>query len=404
MKKIFFILILISAFFSELIAQAKVDFSGQIRPRLILDDRDFNSGSGINSFTELRSRLGAEFNPINNLTGFIQIQDSRVFGTEPSTLSNTSNIDLHQAYFLIDNLFDLPLNLKVGRMEAAYGNQRLMGAVGWSNVGRSFDGLTLQFNINDAKLDLFAFREVESGQISDSSDQNVIGSFGEFNLFGGHKLQPFVIYYSSYSAAYPFNTFTFGTNFLGKIGGFNHEAEFAFQTGSEVYDGPRSVSAFLAAYNFNYRFNSEVKPSIGAGIDYLSGDDNQLDNDYKVFNTLFATNHKYYGFMDYFLNLPANTNGLGLIDIHGHIGFVPANKLSIKAIYHLFNSAEEATFANGNTSKSFGSEIDLVINYNYNANVNFQLGFGYFSPGEIFETTQGKDASTWGYLMAVVNL
>ena len=40
------------------------------------------------------------------------------------------------------------------------------------------------------------------------------------------------------------------------------------------------------------------------------------DKKYNVFNTLYATNHKYYGFMDYFIDIPRHTYGLGLIDIH----------------------------------------------------------------------------------------
>ena len=54
----------------------------------------------------------------------------------------------------------------------------------------------------------------------------------------------------------------------------------------------------MFALNFKYSFKSPVKPAIGVGIDYLSGDDGQDADKYKVFNTLYATNHKYYGFMD----------------------------------------------------------------------------------------------------------
>ncbi len=69
----------------------------------------------------------------------------------------------------------------------------------------------------------------------------------------------------------------------------------------------------MFALNIKYKFDSPVKPTIGVGIDYLSGDDG-TDDDYNVFNTLYATNHKYYGFMDYFINLPNDTYGKGLMD------------------------------------------------------------------------------------------
>lgn len=398
---IFLMLILIPNFIS---AQDGLKISAQLRPRLVIDNRDFNSSTGFNSFTEMRTRLGVDFSPLSNLTALVQIQDSRVFGTEPNTLANTQNLDLHQAYFQVDNLFELPVALKAGRMEAAYGTQRLMGAVGWSSVGRSFDGLTLKFDFCKVKFDLFAFREVETGIVDDSSDQNVIGLFGDITAFEGHALQPFVIYYTSSAASYPFDTYTLGANLIGTINGFHHEAEFAYQTGSQVNDGPVDVSAILAAYNASYTFAADVKPMIGAGVDYLSGDDDPTDNEYKVFNTLFATNHKYYGYMDYFLNIPAHTNGLGLMDIHGKVGLSPTNNLSITGKFHLFNSAEKAALPNGSTSNSFGTEIDIIFDYAYNNHVAFQLGGGFFSPGEIFEATQGSDASTWFYLMATVNL
>jgi hypothetical protein len=123
---------------SLIIAQSNFDVSAEIRPRFQMDNKDFNSDLPSNNFTELRTRLGLKFSPTENIEGFVQIQDSRIYGTEPNTLTSTDNIDLHQAYFNVNKLFDLPFNLKLGRMELSYGPQRLIGAVGWHNVGQQF--------------------------------------------------------------------------------------------------------------------------------------------------------------------------------------------------------------------------------------------------------------------------
>ncbi|MCH7826947.1 MAG: alginate export family protein, partial [Bacteroidetes bacterium] len=118
MKKFTFLFILLSLVFTDFVfSQDKVKIDAQIRPRFQYDNKDFNSNTGANTFTELRSRLGVLFSSAENLTGFFQIQDSRRFGSESSTLANSANLDLHQAYFSISNFFKLPLNLKVGRME-----------------------------------------------------------------------------------------------------------------------------------------------------------------------------------------------------------------------------------------------------------------------------------------------
>ncbi|MCH7974261.1 MAG: hypothetical protein IH949_10305 [Bacteroidetes bacterium] len=108
--------------------------------------------------------------------------------------------------------------------------------------------------------------------------------------------------------------------------------------------------------------------------------------------------------MDYFLNIPANTFGLGLLDIHAKASIVPFQKSIVSAAYHLFKSNEDYTLLNGNTSSSFGSEVDLTLSYKYSKEVKFVGGLSFFVPGDIFKEKKEKDTSTWAYLMAVVNL
>ena len=82
MKKVTFLFLILSLIFTDLaFAQKKVKVNAQIRPRFQYDNKDFNSNTGVNTFTELRSRLGVFFSPSENLTGFVQIQDSRRFGS-----------------------------------------------------------------------------------------------------------------------------------------------------------------------------------------------------------------------------------------------------------------------------------------------------------------------------------
>ncbi len=57
----------------------------------------------------------------------------------------SDNIDLHQAYVSIGNLKEFPLSLKVGRQELSYGEERLVGAFDWNNIGRTFDAVKLRW-------------------------------------------------------------------------------------------------------------------------------------------------------------------------------------------------------------------------------------------------------------------
>lgn len=405
MKKLVLLFILFLSMLSvSLYAQESFKVNSQIRPRLILDNRDFSSTTNSNSYTEMRTRLGVSFSPSQDISGFVQLQDSRIWGTEPSTLSNTANVDLHQAYLKINNLFSMPVEFKAGRLELTCGNERLIGVVGWSNIGRAFDGAVLSINSNKIKGNVFYVSEVEKLKADNVDDQILSGAALDFILNETHKLETILIWQRSIPSAL-LNRFTLGGFIDGKIENFSHMAEAAYQTGEITASGKTlDVAAYMIAYNANYNFGGSLNPSIGAGIDLLSGDENNTDNNYKVFNTLYGTNHKYYGYMDYFINLPVDTYGLGLMDLIGRFSFTPIENLKASANFHIFKSNVDAKLLGGNTSNDFGSELDFVFNYKYNNNAAFEFGFSFFSPGEIFKEKKGKDTSTWSYLMVTVNL
>lgn len=386
------------------LAQQTVKFSAQIRPRLEIDNRDFNSNTPFYNTTALRTRLGLSFSPTNDLIGFIQLQDSRFFGGETNTMADMKNVDLHQAYFKIDNLFKLPIDVKVGRMEVTYGNERLMGAVNWSNIGRSFDGAIITVKGEKIKVDIFNLKETEKFNFGDTLDQNIYGVYSNLMIVQNYKIQPFIIWQRQIPSKL-LDRVTLGAYVKGDIGAFTHETEFAYQFGEiTISNNKQDVSAFMFAFNVGYTFDAPSKPMIGAAIDYLSGDDNQLDYNYKTFNTLYATNHKFYGFMDYFTDLPTHTYGLGLMDLIGKLEIMPVENLKVTVMGHIFNANADYKLKSGSNTRNFGSEIDLLLNFTYNANITFEGGATLFSPGDIFQEKKGTGSSTWFYLMAVVNL
>jgi len=146
-----------------------------------------------------------------------------------------------------------------------------------------------------------------------------------------------------------------------------------------------------------------LKPFVGAQIDYTSGDDNPADDDYKTYASLYGTGHKYFGYMDYFVNLVNDTYGLGIMDLVGKVGFNPVKALKLNLHFHVFQANQDYRLINGSTSKNFGSEIDFVASYKYNSNITFEGGASMFMPGDIFKERRGKDTATWLYLMAVAN-
>jgi hypothetical protein len=166
----------------------------------------------------------------------------------------------------------------------------------------------------------------------------------------------------------------------------------------------------MAVADAGYQVKSlRVKPDISAGIALFSGDNDPFDNEYRVFDTMYATNHGKYGFMDYFTNIPVHTKGLGLQDIHCRISIDPFSKTNIAASLHYFTSREKYVvpyvYKPGlQKLKNYGPELDLTFIYNYNRNLSFTGGISFFSPFQIFKYDRGYDTSHWMYLMTTLNL
>ncbi|MBT5759717.1 MAG: hypothetical protein HOI55_08685, partial [Candidatus Marinimicrobia bacterium] len=73
-------LILISLF-GMLIAEGNpLKFSGQVRQRFEMVDKDFTDTTSFNNQNYLRTRFAVSFDN-DDYSSFVQLQDSRVFGT-----------------------------------------------------------------------------------------------------------------------------------------------------------------------------------------------------------------------------------------------------------------------------------------------------------------------------------
>jgi len=399
-KTLFGVLLVFFLAQAGLAVAGATEFKGEIRYRFEASGKDFSSSTGLDNFNLLRSRLGAIFTPSDGVRAFIQIQDSRTFGTEATTLSDEKGVDMHQAFFELEKVFGLPLDFKVGRMEAAYGDERLLGAVGWSNVGRSFDGVMLRYEGSAVGIDLFNLKTLEAEAAGDQGDRNLWGAYANLKVVPHYKVQTFLMWERA-KPTDDLNRYTVGFYSAGSSGGLGRKVEFAYQGGK--FNG-LDVRAMMGALNVSYALKRQVlSPGVSAGVDYLSGDSDSTDADYEVFNTLYATNHKFYGFMDYFTDIPVNTMNLGLMDIHFGASAAFCCGTGLYAVYHVFNSVEEYRLSAGSTSKAFGTEMDLTARLVQSKSVSFVGGASFFSPGDIFKETMGSDASSWYYFMSLVS-
>jgi hypothetical protein len=239
------------------------------------------------------------------------------------------------------------------------------------------------------------------------------------------------------------DVYTLGFRQAGKLGNINYRGEFYYQWGDSESNGDGwERNAYLFGFRAGRSFSGSMKPSLTLWVDYVSGTDSGdiSSQNNSSFDTLFDTGHKFYGFMDHFLNVGTtsrtagsttgganaqsdNVNGLGLIDLAVKGGLTLHPNWKASAHFHVFRTAEDAfdsanrTYTTQNVGEShIGEELDITFTNNYSPSVNIVYGYSHFFADDLvqdlnlhFTRAQGSgpdnnpgDDADWAYVMVDV--
>ena len=411
MPRLLFVILTVSIFSPRPIESSKdgIELSGQFRSRGVFDATDFNSDTPALRSTLLRTRLNAAFQPAKKISTFVQLQDSRVFGIEHGSIANLRNVDLHQAYLQVEDFFAQKLTLKMGRMQLAYAEERLIGAFDWSNVGRAFDGTLLSYAPNDMfSLDIFGTKIVQRTDYKNPADTGFYfgGLYASHQPKESYRVDLYILgelnRRKAENQGADLQRVTIGTYDTGKFAVIDYDVEAAVQFGTRynASTGERQrVSTFMLAGEIGHTFDVDNKPRVVLGYDYLSGGE-PTDETYRAFDTLFTASHKFYGFMDYFVNIPVQTQDRGLQDFMVKFRLVPHKKLTVGADVHQFMLAKRMM-----GRRSYGQEVDITALYHYHEVLCFQLGASMFMPDKLMQLRfkENDDPAFWAYLMTTAN-
>lgn len=390
-------------------------FSGHFLIRSELDGRDFSGATPPLLFTSLRTRLTAEKDLLDGIHGLIQLEDSRIFGDSGAAVANFKNIDLHQGFLEFAQPWQLPVNVQVGRFEMGYCNQRLISPVfKWNWIGRAFDGLRLKYKspkLPFLKIDGFATMVNASARnvTTASPEAYVLPSppdlgNGFYGLWANLALMPeaeldiFGYFEDNRKQTKPgfsdVRRLTTGISHRGQYGIFSSSAEVAFQKGA-VSD--TEVTAWMGAAR-GFAQLGEVQ--VGAGADFLSGNPANSTATSNTFASPFGDGHHFYGYMDYFNDIPTNTKGRGLHDYFIRAKWQPTGSpFAFQGDLHHF-TANQAD-AHGNWI--FGQEADLTVDYQFGPQTLLTWGLNAFKPGELmtsaaFFGNTRQDIAYWSYI------
>ncbi len=396
------------------VVQAQFTVIGEIRPRAEFRNGFKSPDTKITDpafFIEQRSRL--YFNFKAEKLGFkIALQDVRVWGnasqiykTDPAL---TNIYEAWGEYYIKPSL-----SVRVGRQELDYDNARFLGDLDWAAQGRSHDAVRLMyadsagfsFHIGAAFNQNVPF---EPGKLTSTFYEGV-NNYKTMQYVWVHKKSAAgkvsgLIFNNGQQQADSSTAFSQTYGIIGetKVSKIKLGGELYYQGGKDATGN--DLSAWLIAANAT--INTPVTP-LTIGIDYLSGSDVENTKN-KSFNPLYGTNHKFYGFMDYFY--VGNNHGqagktAGLIDYYLQSKIKTGAKSALIANYHHFQSptAIYAEATQNELSSTLAEEIDLIYNLNISSDINLKVGYSQLFATKSLEALKGDKAGSgfnnWAWVM-----
>ena len=376
------------------------------------------------ALVRMRNRLRFDFAVNDHIDAVFEIQDVRVWGQEGKTTAynaNNTGVDLKRGEVILKDLFDTALDLEMGRFVMQYGDQRLIGHLEWVDQGRTYDGMRASWNEETYFIDAFGFEERYSPLVSGPSSGTPYDNHddrGAAGIYAGTRDQNSPInvegygimlrdQYNAMGEKSNGNTLfvTVGSRVFGSVEGFDYAVEAAYQVG-EVLGDNLSAWAFAARAAYTFR-DTDGKPRIGIEIDHASGDDDPTDGDQGTFQTLFPTNHLYYGYMDMMA-------WMNMWDVRLSAGVSPCDKVTLGFDYHHLRLAETKGGwyaasggqirgpAAAGSGHHLGDEFDFTITYKPWKQFTVLAGFSQFFDGKYVRNTGGGGDAAFYYLQSLV--
>ena len=393
--------------------QSEITLGAQYKPRYeyrngfkapILEDQNPAS------FVEQRARLWANFQN-EKYQIHINLQDVRMWGsTDQIYKTDPSLFNAYEAYAAY--FFNSKWSFTVGRQAWDYDNARFLGNLDWAMQGRSHDGLLFKYNNQQSNFQLHfggAYNQFQNepsyliqNPYANKNYKNMV--FVWLNKDWGALDVSFLLHNDGQENNAGTQIVEYHRQTIAAIPSYHAESfdltgEFYYQFGKNK--ATQDVSAyFVSAYA---TFKTKLTPiTIGAelasGTAYNAAAD--VDNSW---NPLYGTNHKFYGYMDYFYvgNFHGQAAGRpsGLIDINLKTNFKLNDKNTIALHVHQFISPVEVNDMlnpQNTLSSNLGTEVDLVYGLLLTKGVNLNVGYSQMFITDSMKNIKGIAGQTTG--------
>lgn len=380
------------------------------------------------------------------------IQHAYVFG-ENNYSSDTitrNTLNLYEAWFQYD--FVKNVGIRIGRMELAYDDQRLLGVSNWNPKGSSHDVGVFKwgcpehgyrgdfgFAINNtgpmgAFLTAYPLKNYKYllylyEQKKFLKDQLVVGLIGIADVLQkpgskvsvttydslpvydnsgvviGYTLVPHTTTTLKYDPKMLYARVTAGGNVGFTWKNLKVFAAGYYQGGS-FSNGNRISASFYGVYA-SYQVVKQLK--LMAGYDRLSGNDYSdtagIRTKYTSFSTLYSSTHGFYGYMDYWGTYVGSGTTPGLTNLYARATVSFSENLSLEATWRMMGLSrgylevkdpDPGELPYLEVKKNLGHEIDLMCIYKPVKNLELNAAYCLYFPTETMELLQGLKAGDSG--------
>jgi len=360
---------------------------------------NFTGEENDDGFAEQRTRLNVRADFTDEVSAFIEFDSYDIFGEDFRSryitgadfrAASGDDVEVYQSYIEANEMWGTPLRLRVGRQELAFGSQWLVGVNDASSLfqGLSFDAARVDYIADAFTVTAFGAKLNETFGDFFEDDADFWGVYGSYTGLEDIEIDAYWLYVRDDQSLTAFDTdlHTLGLRGAGTVGGFDFEAEVAYQLGeAELENGifgdeDLDYDAFGANLALGYTFDVSWTPRLGVGFAFFEGGDNEDggifggDDDELAFNRLFS-NWEYTEFF-------ANTDESNLFYYNANVSVAPTESLELTLLGSYFQADEEAErnglFGNDEADDELGWEVALYADYHYSEDLVFRAGYAHF--------------------------
>ena len=368
--------------------------------------------------------------------------------------AGSDSVDLYQAYINVDELWGLPLQLRVGRQELILGNEWLVGRNAYFDPLSylSFDGVRLTYRAGAVEVNGFWMKLNEQFQGFGEGDVDLFGLYNsytgiedwEFNLYwlllrdgadiedvnGGIFSEAFEAFLGLDN--YPTTAFhTVGIRGAGVVGNFDLEVEIAYQFGDASTagvtfapfgygDNNARYNVWAGQFSVGYSVDAPWNPYFYFGGEYYGGEDNRDPSPFAALNP-FARPEASLSFNRLFSSWEVDNflDGGSLSNVwllKAGVSATPTEKLEIGVDVMYFETVDPFRspvlgrfgasrlpvytpfpWGGKESDSTLGVETGLWVTYAYSDDLSFEAGWSHFFTGEGLEDGNFVDQNGFGF-------